>query len=228
MKNKAVIIYGPPGSGKSTQAELLVRVYNFVNFDTGRFLERELFSEEGLKNKSLEKERENFRTGKLCSPPFVLKIVRRETQKLALAGADITYSGSPRTYFEAFGDKKNKGLFDTLFKIFGKENVYIIVLRVSERVSLSRNLNRKICSVCGLQAVANYKSNECSLCYGKLKKRILDKPDVIKERLKEYKERTYPILEELKKRKFKNVHEISGAPLPYLIHNKIAKIIGLK
>jgi len=39
MMKKVVIIFGPPGSGKGTQAELLARKFNFVHFDTGRYEE---------------------------------------------------------------------------------------------------------------------------------------------------------------------------------------------
>lgn len=224
---KAVIIYGPPGAGKSTQAELLFRIFNFLEFDTGKFLEKELFSEKGLKDKSLEKERENFRSGKLCSPPFVLKVVKKATKMLYSLGADIVYSGSPRTFFEAFGDGKNKGLFPLLFELFGKDNVYVIALQVSFDASLKRNLGRKICSVCGLQALGDFKGNNCSLCAGTLKKRVLDKPEIMKERLKEYEERTLPILNELRKMKFRNLYFVDGSPLPFVVHRKIAKILKL-
>ncbi|KKU85302.1 MAG: hypothetical protein UY12_C0004G0001, partial [Parcubacteria group bacterium GW2011_GWA2_47_8b] len=40
MAKKVVVIYGPPGSGKGTQANLLAWTKNFIHFDTGKFLEQ--------------------------------------------------------------------------------------------------------------------------------------------------------------------------------------------
>ncbi len=75
MQKRAVIIYGPPGSGKGTQAELLAKIYGFVHFDTGRYIENFLRAPGWQKNLVLRRERKLFDTGKLLSPPWVLKIV---------------------------------------------------------------------------------------------------------------------------------------------------------
>jgi adenylate kinase len=224
---KAVIIYGPPGSGKGTQAELLVRVYNFVNFDTGRYLEKEIYSPQNKNNKIIQREKELFESGKLCSPEFVLKIVKNQTKKISASEADIVYSGSPRTIFEAFGDKKNDGLIYLLTKLFGKKNIYIFYLEVPPSVSLKRNSKRRVCSVCGLQVLPSAKHISCPLCSGKLKVRtLLDNPETIVKRLKEFKERTFPIVVKLKKNHF-NVFNINGRPAPFIVHKKIVEILKL-
>jgi len=227
MRPKAVIIYGPPGSGKGTQSELLVRINNFINFDSGRYLEKELHSPQANKNPILKKEKKLFDSGKLNSPSFVLKIVKRETNKLATLKENIVYSGSPRTLYEAFGNKKNKGLIQLLTQIFGKKNIYIIFLKVPPKVSIQRNSARRVCSICGLQALSNSKNSTCSLCGGKLTKRILDKPEIIKIRIKEFEKRTLPIIQELKKSKFK-IYEINGLLKPFHIYEQIKKILQLK
>lgn len=230
VKSKAVILYGPPGAGKGTQAELLVRTRNFVHFDTGRYLEKELIYSPQPKNKNstLARERKLFIEGKLCTPSFVLNLVKRETKKLVALGADIVYSGSPRTLYEAFGTKKVEGLIPSLINLLGRENVYIILIDVPEEVSLHRNTQRKICSVCGLQMLAGFKQERCSFCYGKLRKRVLDKPSIIKVRLREYEERTFPIMRELEKRKFTNLFKIDGTPHPFEVNKEIIKIITQK
>ncbi|MCL4399862.1 nucleoside monophosphate kinase [Patescibacteria group bacterium] len=224
---RVVIIYGPPGGGKGTQAELLVRRYGFFNFDTGRYLENTVHAEENQKNPVIRRERELFDSGKLCTPSFVLKIIKKETKKLATLGADLVFSGSPRTIYEAFGDKSNKGLLDLLKSTYGKENIDIVFLKIPPEVSLKRNSHRKVCSVCGLQVLAKVKHARCPLCDGKTKTRTLDKPEVIKVRLDEFKNRTYPIVVRVKKEKYK-VYEIDGTPAPFEVHEKIIKALKLK
>ena len=138
----------------------------------------------------------------------------------------IVFSGSPRTIFEAFGDRKNTGLIETLTALYGKKNVSVIKLNIHDQSSMKRNSARLVCSVCGLPILATAKNRHCSLCGGAFRRRTLDKPAVIKVRLKEYAERTYPILAGLKKLGFK-IFPVNGEPAPYKIHKVIAKKIGL-
>ncbi len=222
MNNKiAVIMYGPQGAGKGTQAELLANKFNLYHFDTGDFLRKLLYDSKNKNNKEIRKERKINESGNLNTPRFVLNAVKKRTQELAKLGQSLVYSGSPRTWFEAFGDDKNKGLFTVLEKIYNRKNIYIFILKISEKESIKRTISRFMCSVCGTPLMAFYKSARfCPFCGGKIKQRKDDNLASIIERLKEYRERTQPIFKEFKKRKFK-VIELGGAPAPYKIHQKI-------
>lgn len=219
-----VIIYGPPGAGKGTQAELLAKKKQLIHFDTGRYLESILHSKEAEKNKILKKEQQIWDSGVLNTPSWVLEIVKKFTGNFARAGAGIVLSGSPRTIFETFGDKKTEGLISFLTKIYGKKKIFIINLKINNATSINRNSKRLVCSVCNLSILAESKINKCSLCGGPAKKRILDNPETIKIRLKEYEERTLPIISRLKKNGY-NVVEVNGDAAPFkvseLILNKI-------
>lgn len=222
---QAVIIYGPPGAGKGTQAELLARLFDFVHFDTGRYIERVVHAPENRKNKVIRREEKLFDTGKLCTPEWVLKITADEAGRIANSDLNIAFSGSPRTIFEAYGDKKNKGLIEVLTKLYGKKNITIVRLNIHEGSSLRRNSARLVCSVCGLPILATVKNNHCSLCGGAFRKRTLDNPAVIKVRLEEYQNRTFPIVSRLRKLKYRII-EMDGEPAPYLVHKAIAKKLG--
>ncbi len=224
--NKAVILYGPPGSGKGTQAELLSRRFNFIHFDTGRYIESLVHSPEADRNRELARERTNFDTGKLCTPSWVLKVTAAMARNIGEAGFGIVFSGSPRTIYEVEGDRTHWGLLKTLIDVFGKKNITIMYLAIKPGTTAKRNTARKVCSVCGLPVLASSKNTQCALCGGPTKTRTLDNADVIKVRLKEYENRTKPILALLKKKGF-TITTIHGEQAPYLVHRDILRTLKL-
>lgn len=231
MKNskKAVIFYGPPGSGKGTQAKLLAERLGLVHFDTGKYIEQVVHDPANKKNKTIQKQRKLFDSGALCGPSWVLNIVSQKVRQLALSGSGVVFSGSPRTLFEAFGGKKQRGLIDVLEKLYGKKNIFVFLIDVSFKNSLRRNGSRLMCSVCGTPllgqlSIVKCQMSNCPFCGGKLYRRTLDKPEIIKIRIKEYKDRTLPIAKALKKRG-RRIIRINGEPLPYKVHRKIYSYI---
>jgi len=224
----AIVIMGPPGSGKGTQANLWANRFGLVHFDTGSYLDKILNNPTLLKkNAEMRKERHYWNTGMLNTPSWVLDIVKNKVKKINHAGLSVVFSGSPRTFYEGFGDKKNEGLMKFLEKEYGRKNIFIFKINVLASSSIKRNSARMLCSICGTQILGNLMKTKltfCPFCGGKLKTRTLDKPKIIKERLKEYEERTQPMIKELKKRKYR-ITEINGAPLPFKIHEKIIEFL---
>jgi adenylate kinase len=225
----AVIIYGSPGSGKGTQAQLLADKLGLIHFDTGKYIRGLIYDPKYKNNKIIQKERKLNEVGGLNTPLWVLKIVSNKVKEIKeLFHRGVILSGSPRTMFEAFGDDNNVGLVEKLGKIFGKKNIFIFKINVSEKESVERNTHRLVCSVCRtplLSQMSNVKCQmfkKCPFCGGILKHRFDDTKKIITNRLKEYKERTTPIFTELKKRKYK-VIEINGKPLPSKVNQSILK-----
>ena len=231
----AIIIYGPPGAGKGTQAQLLAEKFDLIHFDSGKYLRELLYDPKNKNNKIIQNERKLNEAGKLNTPSWVLKIVSGKIKEIAgLLHKGIVLSGSPRTIFETFGNEKNQGLIEILEKMYNKKNIYIFNINVSENQTIERNAHRLVCSVCGtpildmsiiLPKFKNADMSQCPFCGGKFKHRFDDNKKVIITRLKEYKERTAPIIKELKKRKYKII-EIDGSPMPYKIHEKIKSFIN--
>ncbi len=220
----AVAIYGPPGSGKGTQAELLVKQYGFFHFDTGAYLRRLLNDPKNKHDKEIQKEKKLNDEGTLNTPSFVLKRVKKETERISRTGQSIVYSGSPRTLFEAFGDTKNKGLLALLKKEYGSKNVFIVQLLVNPKTAAKRNAGRLMCSVCGLPILAASKAKTCSFCGAKAMRRIDDNPKLFAHRLDQYEKRTFPILLKAAKAGYA-IKKVNGEPAPYLIHRKIAALL---
>lgn len=224
MQNITIIIFGEPGSGKTTQAKLLLDYFRFkmIHFDTGRFLEYILFDPQKQHEAIIQKEKKIFKTGKLNTPSFVVSEIKKQILKIYKSGFGIIFSGSPRTLYEA------QNLIPLIEKSCGKENIFFIELKISEKEALKRNSHRLICKFCGytlLKQYFNFKNiKNCPVCGGIFYKRVLDNPEIIKVRFKEYAQKTHPIFDFLKKRGY-IIHQIDARPAPYKISKNIIKII---
>src|SRR5258708_22322195 len=101
MRKIVVILYGPPGAGKGTQANLLADKLDLIHFDTGKFLESIVHNPKRQKEKLVRRERALFDGGMLMTPSFVTGEVKREAKHIAAADWGLIFSGSPRTMYEA-------------------------------------------------------------------------------------------------------------------------------
>jgi adenylate kinase len=230
---KAVIIYGPPCSGKGTQAKLLAERLSFFHLDTGALLRDLFYNSSQNKDVRLQHEKKLNEEGKLQTPFFVLPIVKNNIKKAIRLGQSVVLSGSPRTLYEAFGDKKHEGIITLLEKYYGKKNIFIFIIQISKREVIKRGLQRTICSVCRVSLLGSLKNNQkkcfktCPFCGGKIIHRFDDNKKVINIRLAEYHQKTESIFKELMKRKYK-IFFIKGNFLPYRIHSLIvSKIMNI-
>ena len=214
---KAIILMGPPGAGKGTQAELLAYKYGLIQFDTGRYLEG-LFREKKMPPAI----RREFEKGHLIDPAWALRVFKKQIEKIAKTGMGVIFSGSFRTVLETFGEGKKKGIMDALTKNYGKRNIIVFELIIPPKITIFRNSKRKICSVCWKPHLLGPSLRTCPFCGGKLIKRVQDKPSIIKTRLKEYEKRTKPVLTRMKSSGFK-VIKIDGRPRPAIVFEKIVR-----
>ncbi len=222
MHKIVIILYGQPGSGKGTQANLLAQKLNLIHFDTGKYLESVINDPKRQKSGLIRREKRLFDGGKLMTPSFVLNEVKRATERIAKAGWGLVFSGSPRTVYEA------EGLFPVLQKLYGRQNIFIFELGVSEAESIKRNSNRLLCTVCGYGLLAAFYPTKnpkfCPVCGGSFYRRSLDKPEVIKVRLREYHNRTAPIFKVAKRFGYK-VTKVNAAPAPSVVLKKVLQFI---
>ncbi len=223
MRKIAIIIFGPPGSGKGTQANLTASKLGLIHFDTGQFLESVVHDPARKKNPLIAREKKFFDTGILLTPSFVCREVSGHIRKIADAGWGVVLSASPRTLAES------KQFLPFLEKLFGKKNIFFFVLDVPERVSIARNSSRLVCRFCKAPLLTQFypakKPTRCPVCGGKLYRRSLDNVATINVRLKEYEARTEPVFAFIMKRGYRVV-PIDGRAEPYKVFQKIrAKLI---
>jgi len=196
---KIIILLGPPGSGKGTQATLLAEKLDLYYFETSNIIEMAVHSHRAEEHVEVDgqkytfgHEKELWGKGILCSPPFVVFLVEKKINELFQSGKGIVFAGSPRTMHE--GEK----VIPQIEALYGQKNIKIILLELSPEQTIFRNSNRKICElmrhpVLYTEETRNLKS--CPLDGSKLLKRTgLDDPETIKVRIKEYEERTLPLV----------------------------------
>jgi len=220
IKRQVVILFGPPGAGKGTQAELLSDKLGLYLFETSKILEENFRRAENLSLDSAERfievegkrydilnEKEIWQRGELCSPPFVTYLVKEKIRDLFNDGKNLVLSGSPRTLYEA------ERIIPLLKELYGKENLKTLLIEISPEETIFRNSHRRICELMRHPILYNKETEKLTLCpldgSRLIKRKGLDEPETIKVRLKEYKERTYPVVSFMEKEGI-SVKKING------------------
>lgn len=180
---KVFIFLGPPGAGKGTQASSLSRHLGFPYISTGDILR------EAVKNSTpLGKKAEEFmKRGDLVPDEIVIGIIEeRLKSKDCLQGC--IFDGFPRTTAQAIA----------LEKMLGDALVKVLFIDVPDEEVVRRNSKRRVCSSCGriyhLETSPPLKDGICDSCGGQLYLRDDDREEVIRERLRVYREKTAPLL----------------------------------
>ena len=228
-KKITVILFGPPGAGKGTQASLLAEKLSLYYLETSKIIEESFdkakkndFIKVGKEKYFLSDEKKLWKAGILCSPPFVAQLVKNKINELFKAGESLVLAGSPRTLYEG------KEVNPLLKKLYGKENIKVVLIKLKGADSIFRNSHRRICELMRHPILYNKETihlTRCPLDGSKLMKRKgLDDPETIKVRLREYEERTFPLVKLFKKQGLK-VKEVSGSGSVAQVFNDILKAI---
>ena len=187
-----IIMLGPPGSGKGTQAQILSELYCVPVITTGDMLRDSV--DRGTRYGKLAKD--YMERGDLVPDGIVNRIVGDRLKRNDLSEGFIL-DGYPRSIPQA----------DALDKILDENNQeldYVIHVVLDDESIIDRLSKRRVCPNCG--AVYHLESNPpkipdvCDECGSKLIRRIDDSPDVIRKRLKVYREKTKPLLERYEER----------------------------
>lgn len=226
---KVIILLGPPGSGKGTQANLLAEKLNLYYLETSKIIEAKIMEAKkgdyliiNGKKYDLSKEKKLWKKGKLCSPPMVTFWINQKIKELAKEGKGIVMAGSPRSLVEGRGE------IPILKKEYGAKNIKVILINLPEKESIWRNAHRRICKLMRhpiLFTKETEKLTRCPLDGSKLIRREgLDDPQTIKIRLREYKKRTLPLIRYFKDQGLE-VKEINGHQSVEKVYQDILKIV---
>ncbi|MDP2930091.1 MAG: hypothetical protein Q8N56_00575, partial [bacterium] len=116
-------------------------------------------------------------------------------------------------------------------KLYGVKNIKVILLEISVQESIFRNSHRKICELMRHPILFSKETDKLAYCpmdgSRLMKRKKLDDPETIKERLIVYKNTTLPMVGYFKKQGIP-VIKINGSPAPAVVFNNILKVLGDK
>jgi len=184
-----IALFGPPGAGKGTQSEFLIKKYNLFYISTVDLLRKELKEQTSLGLQA----QEIIASGGLVSDEIIVQIIEKTITENPDSGGFL-FDGFPRTYIQAY-------ILDGLMIKLNTSLHCLISLEVPEEESVRRLLDR-----------------------GKTSGRSDDNDAVIRNRLREYKDKTLPVLNFYRDKGI--CHDVVGTGSVEQVGAEIRKVIS--
>ena len=180
-----IVLFGPPGAGKGTQANYISDEFNLFKISTGDLLRKEIKKKSslGIKIKTI------IDKGSLVSDNIIDNLIEKVVSNKVYENR-IIFDGYPRNLNQA-------KCLDSLTKKYNQKISCVLNLKVDFNIIVKRILGRQICSKCSLifNEFFHPSTNKNHKCDSKfLQKRSDDNENTIKNRLKAHSNETTPIL----------------------------------
>ena len=210
-----IILFGPPGAGKGTQADNIVKSFDLHKISTGDLLRDEISRKTNLGNQI----KTIIEKGSFVSDEIINDLIERILSDKKYYNR-LVFDGYPRNLQQA----KN---LDLLIEKYNQKISCVISFNVEKEVVVKRILGRQTCTKCGLIFNQYYKpsnknNHSCENKY--LIKRSDDNEKIILKRYETYLEKTLPILKHYERLNL--LHEIEGKTGIDQIFAKISGIIA--
>jgi adenylate kinase len=211
-----VVLLGPPGAGKGTQAKLLHEVIQGCQISTGDILRQAV-----AEKTPLGKEAASYiDRGALVPDDLILNLVGQRIKEKDCANGFLL-DGFPRTVAQAEG-------LQQILKSLGQELDGVLSVQVPPQVVVERLSGRRSCKDCGamyhITLSPSKKDGVCDRCDGALYQRTDDNPETIETRLKVYDSQTAPLVDYYRKRGL--LRQIDGVGSVEEIHNRVMEVLG--
>jgi adenylate kinase len=189
-----LVMIGPPGAGKGTQAARLCSHFGIPRISTGEILREAVASETPLGNEV----KNVISAGRLVSDDLIISVARDRLNKPD-ARAGFVLDGFPRTVVQA-------DALDSMLE--GRGPLVVVVLEVPEQELVRRLAWRRVCASCGTgyggvdvpelagpRTEGAVEAGRCRNCGGPLVQREDDSASVIRDRLKVFTSQTAPLVD---------------------------------
>jgi len=198
-----LILLGPPGSGKGTQAQKLVERFKVPQVSTGDIFRQAVRDQTELGKKA----KEYMDRGELVPDQIVVGMVEERLSQPDCKNGFIL-DGFPRTIAQAEA-------LDELLARRGEKLDAVLEISVPDEEVIKRLSGRRTCRQCGAMYHIEFnppkEPGRCDKCKGELYQREDDKEEVIKSRLEVYHSQTAPLIEYYqKKRLLKKIDGVGG------------------
>jgi adenylate kinase len=211
-----LVLLGPPGAGKGTQAERLAEDFSLPYIATGNMLRDAVREESELGMKA----KEYMDRGDLVPDELIIEMIKERLDKPDAAGGFIL-DGFPRT-------GKQAEVLDDELKQVGRQLSAALLIDVPEEEVVRRLSGRRVC----VKGQHNFHvdfdppkhPDHCDVDGSRLVVRDDDKPEVVQHRLGQYREKTAPLIDYFKDREI--LRKIDGARSPDQVHDQIRAILA--
>jgi adenylate kinase len=205
-----LLMLGPPGAGKGTQAERFARNRGIPKISTGDILREAVSTGTEIGRRA----RAVMDRGELVGDDVMIGIVRERLERADAIGGFVL-DGFPRTVAQA-------SALDRI--MFGRDPLIVVDIVVPEAELVRRLGTRLICESCGANPlVGATEASSCVKCGGRLVQRADDDQAVVRERLKVYHRMSKPLVEYYKVRP--TFRSINGAQPPDRVAADLAAAI---
>jgi len=197
-----LLLIGPPGGGKGTQAKFLIDRFAIPQISTGDMLRGNIHN-----NTSLGQDAQKFmKAGQLVPDSIILDMMKKRLAEEDCSNGFIL-DGFPRTISQAEG-------LDYLLKGMKQQLDYVLVMNVPDNLIITRLSNRRSCKGCGQVYNLIFKppsiAGKCNICSEKLYLREDDNPATIQQRLTVYHQQTKPVIKYYSDQGLTNVIDSKG------------------
>ncbi|MDR0615765.1 MAG: adenylate kinase [Synergistaceae bacterium] len=188
-----VVLIGPPGAGKGTQAAVIKEKLGIAHVSTGDILRDNV-----IKKTEIGLEAESFmESGRLVPDGLMIGMIKARLAESDAASGGFILDGFPRTLHQAEA-------LDRLLEEMSLSLDAVLLLAVPDDEVVKRLCNRRVCPSCGaiynVIACPAKAEGICDACGGRIIQRDDDREPVIRNRLAVYRERTSPVLDYYEKR----------------------------
>ena len=214
----SIILLGPPGAGKGTQAKLLVDKRGYIQLSTGDMLRNAVLEGSDIGKKA----KEIMNKGEFVPDEIMVDIISDKIQKIG--ASNFILDGFPRTEGQAIA-------LDELLNIKKRSLFSVIELKVDDLLLIDRITGRFTCDDCGAVYNDNFKvpkvSGVCDFCEGSnFSRRSDDSKEIMENRLEAYHKHTAPLLAYYKNKEL--LSSVDGMASSEEVERQISSILDDK